>query len=1321
MKKHRVLPALAAALLFIQMPGVWAALDYTRVKPHKAEVINTYPNLEERMSSALVLKVDNDIAYVNNERVSICQSGGSAPKEIGGEVFVPLDFIVDAVGGIVERDDRTGNIKVMHSTYMIDFIPGEKSMTVKNLVTEQVALENPVQEAGGVMMVPLAPFVEALDLCLYRDENGILFVSEPGDALDSQRDAGQIAELAALYSREPAEPEILYAIPGDGGGRGTAADPFRGFEAAKEGVREMIAAGLDRDVEVLLAGGSYEVSQTVTFTTADSGQNHHTVTYKSRSGETAEISGGRKVTVWKPYKDNIYVGRVSPKWNTQYLYENGQRGITARTPNVGWNKWEPDKPATGNAVYYNEGDYGEFADTKHLQISYWHSGWFTDVADVAAIDFDARRISIARTLSGNPAESNRYFLQNSMDFLDQPGEFYNDFNGSIYYIPRNGKPSENDIEVTAINGDLLKFQGDGENNPVKNIRFEGVTIKNTTSGGNGIKMDYARNIRFDGCTIKNTGFNAVSLSGWCKNNAFVNSHIYNAGRCGVELYGNYQGYIRTTMRNNRVENCHIHDVGQIYGEASGVHVFSGGYNRIMHNLVYNSNRYDISLAGFDIYDWSYRETVEGYAPNYENRQVFGHTTDNIIAFNDCSRANLDSDDTGPINLWNVDTGNIVYGNDVHDSTVPFNFCFGIYLDDRCENTLVRKNIVRNIYAEKDKSMVYSPLMVKGENNSVENNLIVDNPDTLQGAYQLFNVEDDFPNKTSLNNIFYNNGDILYYHKVWRDHTLVESDGNVYYNDSGKYLLGGDAPMTEYADWYNYFGGKLDSFSKIADPRFMDAGDYRLRYDSPALGTGVSDLDFAGIGLKAEYPFADQNEKVEKVFAREAGAQNQRSYLDLSVGGRRSIETAVRSETGFLLKNVNIQYQVADPAVARVDADGTVTGIAPGVTALTVTAAKNGSRKSCTLNVLVGDSPERLEIRGLPQLLCTGQEYPVQLVSVSKFGKESIVEDALVTADGGVAYAEGKVRAETVGAGKLYAVYTAGGKTVQTEAAIDIVDGMLDEVIISTPVQWIYEGDTVVVKTTAKKDNGLPISAGEMAIAYTSDSLIVGEARDGAVNVTAEKPGAAKLRAEVNYHGTVKLVELELYVRPKQENLDGWQKADVGSQNSTVFRQDGKFHLITDSGDIFGKQDNFVFLYKEFDLSQVGDGMCVSCTIDPYAYQATDSHAVGVMIRAGLAQNAAHANMRIQPDGTVRGIYRAQDGGESGYFVGNNVGLPYKVELVKNGSTCTFLYGTEEKMTEIGSAEITFGGKVYVGIAAMANAKGKVGEAVVENISIEPGN
>ena len=602
MKKFRLLPALAAVIMLSNIPGVTAALEYTREKPPKAEVINTYPDMEERMNIGAVFKIGNEIAYINNERINMDQYGGKVPELIGNDVFVPLDLIVDTVGGIIEKDDLTGKVKVMHSTYMIDFKPGEKNITVKNLTEEQVELDNPPQETDGVLMVPLVPFVKALDWCVFRNDNGIIFISEPGDALDSQRDAEQIEELNGLFDITYSEPKIIYAIPGEGGGRGTKNNPYLGIEAAKEGVRQLIAAGMDRDIEVWLGGGIYEVDNTVTFTPEDSGQNHFTVTYKSMPGETAEISGGRKVTIWKPYKDNIYVGRINTKWNTQYLYENGQRGITARTPNTGWNKWEPDETASGNAVYYNEGDYTEFEDTSHLQISYWHSGWFTDVKDVSGIDFNTRLISIASTLSGNASESNRYFLQNSMDFLDQPGEFYNDHNGSIYYIPRDGKPSENDIEVTAIDGDLLKFQGNNENDPVKNIRFEGITVKNTTSSGNGVRMEYARNITFDSCTIKNTGFNAVSLNGWCKNNVFENCHIYNAGRCGIEFYGNYQGYIRTTMRNNIVNNCHIHDVGQIYGEASGVHVFSSGYNRITNNLVYNSNRYDISLAGFDIYN-----------------------------------------------------------------------------------------------------------------------------------------------------------------------------------------------------------------------------------------------------------------------------------------------------------------------------------------------------------------------------------------------------------------------------------------------------------------------------------------------------------------------------------------------------------------------------------------------------------------------------------------------------------------------------------------------------------------------------------------------
>jgi|GEM_PF-5219077 len=1324
MKKAKLVSTVIAAAIVVTQLNVLASVENTMTMPVQSWVMNTHDTLDSRMNTAVVLKPGDMTAYVNNKKVK-----QSTPPYFEGEnVIVSLDFIAEAVGSVVEKDDEYKTVKIMRQTYTVDFKENNDTMVVRNMITENKHMGSPSVVKDGVWYIPVKDFVEALGLTYYKSSDNIVFICENNDSFDEDKDAGQIAELSALFENIVAEPIVLYVTPGDGGGKGTFENPYRGIEAAKEVVRKRLDNGKQCDITVYMRGGRYELDKTLTFNSSDSGNGHSVVTYKNYENETVYITPSRQVKVWKKYKDGIYIGRVNPKWSGEYLFENGERSWPARTPNEGWYTWTADPNTDGKSVIIDINKFGSFNNINSAKISYWHSGWFTAVNNITSIDKESGVLKTDENISGGASGSNRYFIGGVLEFLDQPGEFYDDKGGYVYYKPRSKDIKMADIDYPAFSGDIIKFQGENEENPVRNIRFDGVVIENSAGvwTGSGVSMTNTRNIYVENCIIRNTSYHGISISGNGKNNEVRNCHVYNTGKSGIELYGNYQGYIRTTLRNNKVINCHIHDVGQVLGEASCVHIFSAGYNEVKNNLCYNSPRYDISLAGFDIYTWQYRSAVDGVEPTYENRAIFGHVKNNIIAFNDCSNANTASDDTAPINLWNVDPGNIVYSNYVHDSTTPFGFHFGIYLDDKCENTLVRKNIVKNIHSSGNTSWsgggsAWSVLMIKGQNNRVENNYLVDNPDMMQGVYQMFNDAsgEEIPNKTCMNNIFMNSGENLYYYTGWREDALAEADGNIYYNDSGVYSVGGDAPMRTYDGWVSNFGGTIESSSKVANPEFMDDEDYRLKYTSLGLSNGIKDISILDIGLTKDYPYAYDISKPDKIYVREYGAEGLRSYINLKSGQIVKTEALVRSDAGFTVNDCILKYHSSSPGIATVDNEGNITGVSKGVSSVTVTATKNGKSVQTLLDILVDDSTKSIEIAGVPTVIAAGKSADIKVVATTELGRTYLVSDAEIRCSGFTIDEFNKATAKTEGTGTVTASYKLLDKTLEAASVVPIVDGMINKAEVVLSDQWVNEGDSVTAVVKAFNEYGSAIPAADMSIKYSIQNAKVISTENETATIIAERSGVINLNAEVKYHGVVKQVINNVYVSSSKELGDGWQIAIIGNSNGFVNKtDDGKYSMVTDSLDIFGQNDDFLFMYKEMDVSELKDGMGVTCTVNSYDLVSSDSHAVGVMIRNGLQQNASHAQMRVQPDGSIRGIYRKKDGEWSGYLLGNSVNLPYKLRVTREGSKCKFAYGTEESMTEIGSEEVTFDNKVYLGIAFMANSKGAAGAATVSDVIIK---
>ena len=467
-------PALMAYQWDIEAPG----LHYEWRIGEKPHIKNNNDILEDRMNNALVMHIGKNIAFVNNYIINISESGDITPILIDGEPYIPFMFAAGAVNAVVETDPETLDITAYRSVYTVRFRVGHDIITSHRLDTETIRLDRPVHTHNGEIILPLAAFCEAFGKVYHWDSRGLIFISDEDDIFDPAADGAQINEAIALFDRQMREPLQLYVSPeGDDNHDGSFERPFKTFAHAKEAVRQLISGDMDRDIEVVFREGEYELTGPLTFTHNDSGQNHHNVIYRNHPGEKALINGGRRIEGWTHYSGDIWVAQVDPNWPITTLFENGSRGYVARNPNHGeWYTYMADPDAAdSNTFLFNEGSQPFIEDTSRLRVGLWAIECFEFLVRVVRYDWGNNRVQ-ADHIPYGATTGTRYFLQGAMELLDAPGEFLFE-EGFLYYIPRDGDPNNSYIEAPLYVNDLFRFVGTRENNPVKNITFEGLTLK----------------------------------------------------------------------------------------------------------------------------------------------------------------------------------------------------------------------------------------------------------------------------------------------------------------------------------------------------------------------------------------------------------------------------------------------------------------------------------------------------------------------------------------------------------------------------------------------------------------------------------------------------------------------------------------------------------------------------------------------------------------------------------------------------------------------------------------------------------------------------
>ena len=264
-----------------------------------------------------------------------------------------------------------------------------------------------------------------------------------------------ILVLAVLISAGKAT-EYFVSVDGDDNNPGTLEKPWRHIEKA--------TTFLNPGDICTIRGGRYFEEITI----ALQGTQENPIIFRSYPGETVTFDGTIPISgPWEKYKENIYVTILNEDiWQ---LFVDGEMQVNARWPNAFWHdysvfdytKWgfadvrSTFNSETGTGVIVDNGtqDLSKSGLNATGAVAILNIGsWLTWAGSVEkhTPGEDNFNFNLQQSLQGRikfHGQESRYFLEDKLEFLDAPSEWFYDTNDKKLYLWMldSDKPIDHDI------------------------------------------------------------------------------------------------------------------------------------------------------------------------------------------------------------------------------------------------------------------------------------------------------------------------------------------------------------------------------------------------------------------------------------------------------------------------------------------------------------------------------------------------------------------------------------------------------------------------------------------------------------------------------------------------------------------------------------------------------------------------------------------------------------------------------------------------------------------------------------------------------------
>ena len=551
-----------------------------------------------------------------------------------------------------------------------------------------------------------------------------------------------LALCSGCRTGEPLRACQLYAAP-DGAGEACTRRAPCALAGAQAKARSLIPT-MSGDVVVCLRGGNYVLTETLTFSEADSGQNGHQVVYGAYRQETPRLSGGQIVDGWELAGAGVYRAQADGLVFRQ-VYVNGERRVRARTPNRESDldfgpyyrcDWGTDRvTAKGVAgVTLSEASGAELVIVKHWDQSRLRLATYQAEGDWARLTFMEPEASIEWSQQFPPKEPDQScYLENAPGFLDAPGEWYLDAGtDELRYIPLPGEALDQVEVVVPVLERLLDVDG------AHDLEIRGLVLEYAAwqlpdtarvGGQSGcrpptwdlfipgaVRLANTQHVRLVGNRFEHLGGSGLELAYGTLSTEVIDNTFTDISGNGITIYTDVRearptesrGSIGDVIRGNRISR-----VGQEYTGAAGI------------NATYPSS---ITISDNELWDMPYTGISLGWGWTSEETAL----RDNVVARNTIHHVMQLHDDGAGIYTLSKQPDTRLVDNVIRDikrsdwaGVYPI---AGIYLDEQSSGITLELNVIENVPEEYNFHKVGVYTVIGNDVNGERLRCVYDGPD-----------------------------------------------------------------------------------------------------------------------------------------------------------------------------------------------------------------------------------------------------------------------------------------------------------------------------------------------------------------------------------------------------------------------------------------------------------------------------------------------------------------------------------------------------------------------------------------------------------------
>lgn len=692
----------------------------------------------------------------------------------------------------------------------------------------------------------------------------------------------------------------LYVSPaGNDSNPGSQEKPLASLKGARDAVRKLIKDGLENDLRIEIAGGKYQLDETVVFGLEDSAPAGCTITYAAREGEEPIFTSGKKIGAWKKLENppaelpeaargEVWVAEVpqGDQWRFKTLFDGEKMLPRARskgyiTPKDRGRREDRWRDLT--TLHYPEGMLRDWDNLEDIEILVRPSHvWIVNYLTLKSVDEEN---CVAETTNpatysmlklNNKLEIDNLWLENTLEVLDKPGEWVlNTRQGKLYYWPEGAEPGSEICAPTLH--EFIRVEGKNVETvagdvPVKGLAFEGLTLTCgerdiITQNDKGIQHDWemydkgnallrfrgAEDCAVEDCSIRNSGGSGVRLDLYAQKIEINRNHVHDLGGTPILLCG-YGPGVKDVNKGHLISENQIHHCSSLLQHSLGIFIWQSGDNKVLNNYLHDLPYDAIVLSGvrprfFGITDpvkWTDstaipREIRENMPTIRWDEVGEPETAEEVIRFAH-SRNNLVQDNEIHNVMEVLGDGNAIYYS-----------CAGI-------DNNVKRNVIYNSprtgceirydddqeYSTVEENVIFGSGIKLKHNNYIENNIIIGGgisirPETQTGC----RVE---------RNIIYTRGkDTSFFRTNCSGYTMQQLL-DLAHPDQDLFFSEDEEKGRKYLQMVKDSGHEENG--NFGNPMFEDLAkcDLRLKKDSPGLAMGIKQIDIEKIGLPDDPAF-----------------------------------------------------------------------------------------------------------------------------------------------------------------------------------------------------------------------------------------------------------------------------------------------------------------------------------------------------------------------------------------------------------------------------------------------------------------------------------